>query len=172
MIIRPLTITTDRVAPLRIQGHPISLFLDDPTPVGPTSHTFELTTIGGEYGWKCPIDVILNCDTNQLAINTSWQSTSSYQFTEGGYYMVHPSSGGSNYKRWIAMSYKPTQLYINEWEFNLDNSLLSSSLTSAMRTWLEDIKNDGTYDYVIVHPAAYQTYKFSGYPVAYFIFED
>jgi len=154
---------------LTIQGHPVGLFYDDPTPVGPTSHTFELTTIGSEYGWKCPIDVILNCNTNQLAINTSWESTSS--FSEGGYYMVHPSSS-SNYQRWIPMSYSPTQISGYEWEFNLDNSLLSSYLSSSMRSWLENIKNQGTYDYVIVHPAAYQTYKFNGNPVAYFIFED
>lgn len=59
---------------LTIQGHPVGLFYDDPTP----SYTILDTVIEGNYGqycWVIPIDVLINCQTNNLVLDMTAYTT-------------------------------------------------------------------------------------------------
>lgn len=59
---------------LTIQGHPVGLFFDEPEP----SYTILDTVIEGNYGqycWVIPIDILINCKTNNLVLDITAYTT-------------------------------------------------------------------------------------------------
>ncbi len=142
---------------LTIQGHPIGLFYDDPTP----SYTLLDTVIEpnySQYCWIIPIDILINCQTNNLVLDMTAYTT---QTGTGDW------DGGGDY-RFFALRTNGSSEYtiidnIVPWspiDSNGYRGMAISDWRSASLSRLTDWKNNYGDTNVWIHSPAMQASKF------------
>lgn len=140
---------------LTIQGRPVGLFYDEPEP----SYTILDTVIEpnyGQYCWIIPLDILLNCKTNNLVLNMSAYTT------------VTGTGGWDNDYRFFALRTNGSQEYtiidnIVSWapiDSNGYRGMTISDWSSASLGRLTDWKNNYGDTNVWIHSPAMQSSKF------------
>ena len=137
----------------------------------PTSAQFELVTLGGEYGWVIPTDILLNASSNNLKIYVSAYTNKSTDYTwESPYYFADPDNAG-NYRR-CGYYGDNTRLSAipgareGDREMWINNDMLTSFAVSNV-SWIEGLSNVGLFN----HGASFKPSNFNETPVAYYIYE-
>lgn len=120
-----------------------------------------VVTIGGQYGWKVPIDVVLNCQTNGFSITvdayTTVTGTSSWD-TNTRFYAVKVNNNNEFPILTDINSFQPIDSEGHR-GMTIPNSKWQDALLSNIISW----KNQGE-EYVVFHSPGSNTNKFTSPP--------